>query len=232
MQPLRLEEILERLASVYGEPVPPPARTLLDLVLLENVAYLVDDDRRGRAFDALQARVGTQPGQILAASDETLATVAAQGILPEHQAGKLKTIARIALEDFGGDLELLRAQPVKQAKKALKRFPSIGEGGAERILLLGRSHAVLGLDSNGVRVLTRLGLVHEAKSYAATYRAVQSFVEPYLSHGYPWLIRAHQLVRQHGQELCRRTTPHCSRCPLTASCAFFALPNAGGGRSA
>jgi endonuclease III len=221
MQPL--DAIVDRLANLYGEPPPPPARTLLDLVLLENVAYLVDDERRLRAFDALQARVGTQPDQILAASEEALAAVAAQGILPEHQARKLKTIARIAVDEFGGGLEALRDQPLKQAKRALMRFPSIGEPGAEKILLLGRSHAVLGLDSNGVRVLTRLGLVQEAKAYSATYRAVQALVEPFRSKDMEWLIRSHQLLRQHGQELCRRSRPHCERCPLTNSCAFYSL---------
>jgi hypothetical protein len=33
MQPL--DTIVDRLANLYGEPPPPPARTLLDLVLLE-----------------------------------------------------------------------------------------------------------------------------------------------------------------------------------------------------
>lgn len=218
-----LEEIIDLLASVYGEPLPPPARTLLELVLLENVAYLVDDDGRRRAFEALQARVGTEPAQILAASDEALASVAARGILPEHQAGKLKTIARLAAEEFGGGLETLRQQPLERAKKALMRFPSIGEPGAEKILLLGHSHPVLGLESNGVRVLTRLGLVPEAKGYAATYRRVQALVAPYAARGIDWLIRAHQLLRQHGQELCRRTRPQCDRCPLAPECAFYAL---------
>jgi endonuclease-3 len=220
MQPL--EEILDRLSGVYGEPGPPPARTLLDLVLQENVAYLVDDARRGQAFDALRARVGTQPAQILAAPDEALVHIATQGILPEHQADKLKTIARIAIDDFGGGLESLRDLPLAQARRALMRFPSIGEPGAEKILLLGRSHPVLGLDSNGVRVLTRLGLVGEAKSYAATYRAVRAFAEPFSRNGLEWLIRAHQLLRQHGQELCRRSHPKCDRCPLTDLCAFYA----------
>jgi len=222
-----LETIVDRLASVYGEPAPPPRRTLLELVLLENVAYLVDDDRRRQAFEVLETRVGTRPAQILAASDEALAAVAAQGILPEHQAGKLKTIARLAADEFDGDLEMLRVQSLKQARKALMRFPSIGEGGAERILLLGRSHPVLGLDSNGVRVLTRLGVVREAKSYAATYRAVQEYVAPYSAKGYDWLTRAHHLLRQHGQELCRRTHPHCDRCPLTDTCAFYSLARTG-----
>jgi endonuclease-3 len=220
MQPL--DEIVDRLAQVYGEPAPPPARTLLELVLLENVAYLVDDTRRTDAFEALQARIGTQPAQILAAPTAALVKIAGEGILAEHQAGKLQAIARIAVDEFGGDLEGLRSQPLGQARKGLMRFPGVGEPGAEKLLLLGRSHAVLGLDSNGVRILTRLGLVHEAKSYAATYRAVQAAVGPYQSRGFDWLIRAHQLLRQHGQELCRRTTPRCDRCPLTDRCAFFA----------
>jgi endonuclease-3 len=221
MQPLA--EIVDTLASVYGEPAPPPSRTLLELVLLENVAYLVDDDSRRQAFEALQTRVGTEPGRILAASDAALVRIAGKGILPQHQADKLRMIARVAADEFGGGLEGLRDQPLRQARQALTRFPSIGEPGAEKILLLGRSHAVLGLDSNGVRVLTRLGVVREAKSYAATYRAVQAYGEPHQSRGFDWLIRAHQLLRQHGQELCRRTQPRCDRCPLTGTCAFYKL---------
>jgi endonuclease-3 len=219
MQPL--DEIVDRLTQLYGEPAPPPARTLLELVLLENVAYLVDDARRADAFEALQTRIGTQAAQILAAPTAALVQIADQGILAEHQAGKLQAIARIAVDEFGGDLERLRSQPLAQARKALMRFPGVGEPGAEKILLLGRSHAVLGLDSNGLRVLTRLGMVREAKSYAATYRAVQAAVQPYQSRGFDWLVRAHQLLRQHGQELCRRTTPRCDRCPLSDRCAFF-----------
>jgi len=107
------------------------------------------------------------------------------------------------------------------------RFPSIGEPGAEKILLFGRSHQVLGLDSNGVRVFTRLGIVDEANSYAATYRVVQMVVEPYQSLGYEWLIRAHQLLRQHGQEVCRRTRPRCDRCCLTNVCAYFSAASSG-----
>jgi endonuclease-3 len=218
-------QILDRLATVYGEPSAPPRRTLLDLVLFENIAYLADDERRERAFGHLQAEIGLGPEQILAASEEALLAVASQGILPENQAEKLRRIARLALDQFDGDLDSVRSMPLQQARKALARFPSIGEPGAEKILLFGRSHCVLGLDSNGVRALTRLGVVHEAKTYAATYRSVQAAVAPYQSRGFDWLIRAHQLLKQHGQELCRRTRPHCDRCPLTDECAFFHASN-------
>jgi endonuclease III len=214
----RLETVLDSLARTYGEPTVPRQRTLLELVLIENVAYLVDDERREQAFDTLREQVGTSPSRILAASDAALLRVARSGILAEHQADKLRRIAQLAMEAHPEDV---RTQPLRQAKRALMRFPSIGEPGAEKILLLARSHPVLGLDSNGVRVLTRLGLVEEAKTYSATYRAVQRFAAQYAARGFDWLIRAHQLLRQHGQELCRRSRPRCAACPLSDGCAFY-----------
>jgi endonuclease III len=216
---LALGEVLDLLASVYGEPVPPPRRSVFELLLLDNVAYLVDDTRRSAAFEALTRDVGVRPEQILNASPEALEGAAGAGILPEHQAQKLRRIAELATEQPLDDLADLS---LRDAKRVLMRFPSIGEPGAEKILLLSRSHPVLGLDSNGVRALTRLGIVEESSSYAATYRNVQRAVEPYLQKGFDWLIRAQLLLRQHGQELCRRSRPRCDRCPLTDHCAYYA----------
>jgi endonuclease III len=158
---------------------------------------------------------------LLAAPDGALEAVTGEGILAAHQADKLRKIARLTRDDFGGDLECLRQLPLAKARRGLMRFPSIGEPGAEKILLFGRAQPVLGLESNGVRVLTRVGLVEEARSYSATYKAVQKFAAPFAERGCDWLIRAHQLLRQHGQELCRRTRPLCERCPLNTDCAFY-----------
>jgi len=219
---LTLPAALDHLAEVYGEPSIPEARPLFELVLRENVAYLVDDAARGRAFDTLRSRVGLSPEALLAAPDSALESVTRHGILAEQQANKLREIARITVEDFDGDLERVRALPRLAARRALMTYPSIGEPGAEKILLFGRVYPVLGLDSNGVRVLTRLGLLVEARSYSATYREVQRLGAPFAERGFDWLIRAHILLRQHGQELCKRTRPRCDRCPLSGECAFYA----------
>jgi endonuclease-3 len=211
--------VLDRLAAVYGEPAALPARSVFEWLVYENVAYLVDDARREAAFARLGAQVGVSPEALLAASDAALRDPAGVGILAENQLGKLRRIAALALRD---DLDSLDARPLPEAKQVLKRYPSIGEPGAEKILLFARAHAVLGLDSNCVRVLTRLGLVSEGRSYAQTYRQVQRHAEPYRERGVDWLIRAHQLLRQHGQELCRRSRPLCERCPLTSRCRYYA----------
>src|SRR6476619_6193424 len=103
-----LDTVVDALAAVYGEPRPPVDRTILELVLLENVAYLVDDDRREEAFRDLQARVGMGPQQILAATDEEFVTLTSRGILAGQQARKLRRVAALAVRD---DLERLRALP-------------------------------------------------------------------------------------------------------------------------
>ena len=35
---------------------------------------------------------------------------------------------------------------------------------------------------------------------------------------FDWLITAHQLLRRHGRELCRRAAPLCASCPLQERC--------------
>ena len=111
--------------------------------------------------------------------------------------------------------------PLPKAKQALRKFPGIGEPSAEKILLFTRSYPVLGLDSNGLRVLVRLGFGEEKKSYTATYRSVQEAIHSQLVEDYDWLISTHLLLRQHGKELCKTSPPVCEKCPVRKSCGYF-----------
>jgi endonuclease III len=190
------------------------------MILWENVAYLANDDRRLKAFQTLKKRIGVEPGRILAAADEALLEVTRHGIVADQFAKKLRRCAQIALEEFDGDLRPVLKWPYAKAKKALQKFPGIGEPGAEKILSFTRTHPGLALDSNGLRVLLRLGFGEEKKSYSTTYRLVQNAVEAEVNKDYSWLMQSHLLLRRHGQELCKRTQPMCSKCPLRSDCEF------------
>ena len=96
----------------------------------------------------------------------------------------------------------------------------IGEPGADKILVFAGRARLLPLDSNGLRVLQRLGLTTDEKDYRAAYRRAQEVLAPALPRGPDALIDAYQLLRHHGQELCRRSEPACDRCPLRKFCAF------------
>jgi endonuclease III len=154
--------MVQRLRAAYGAPKPLPTSDPFELVLWENAVYLLSDERRQKVFDLLRERVGLKARDTLAAQPATLVAIAKLGgMRPEVRVERWLSIARITLVEFQGDLGNAVRLPLKQAKKALQRFPTIGEPGAEKILMLSKSHAVLGLDSNGLRVLVRVGFGRE-----------------------------------------------------------------------
>ena len=217
-----LQKIVSQLAAHYGKPGPPITTEPFELILLENVAYLVSDERREEAFNALRKHAGTKPHELLSASDgNILKATRLGGMHPEQRVSRLREIALIAMNEFGGDLRQALKLPLAKAKLALRKFPGIGEPSAEKILLFTRSYPVLGLDSNGLRVLLRLGFGAEKKNYTATYRAVQEAIKGQLKEDNDWLIGAHILLRRHGKELCKTSAPRCEKCPVRKSCAYF-----------
>jgi endonuclease III len=118
----------------------------------------------------------------------------------------------------GVPLARVVARPFEEAKKTLKRFPGVAEAGAERIALFAGAHPRLGLESNGLRVLVRLGFAHEHKSWDRTWREASLAAHAELPRDVRALMRAHLLLRRHGQELCKRTRPLCHECPLASRC--------------
>ena len=217
-----LQKIISQLAAHYGDPEPPITTDPFELILLENLAYLVSDERRAEAFKTLRKHAGTKPHEILAADHEDLLQATKLGGMhPELRVSRLKEIALIAMNEFGGDLKQVLKLPLPKAKQALRKFSSIGEPSAEKILLFTRAYPVLGLDSNGLRVLVRLGFGEEKKSYTATYRAVQDAINVQLKDDYDWLISTHALLRQHGKELCKTNAPLCEKCPVRKSCRYY-----------
>ena len=127
---ITFSKLVDKLQQHYGAPAPPPSTDPLELIIWENIAYLASDKRRAEAFTTLKQAIGTRPEQILAAQHSALAAIGKAGMLPDVSAEKLLTIAKIAYEEFDSDLSAALKRPLPQAKKALKRFPSIGDPGA------------------------------------------------------------------------------------------------------
>jgi endonuclease III len=225
---LSLREATATLARHAGPPAPPPTSDAFELVLYENVAYMAPPARRREAFDLLRATVGTTPAAILAATPKALERVTAKGILAATFAKKLRACARLVADELGGELEAALDGPLDAARRVLRKFPGIGEPGAEKILLFSGRAPLLAPESNGLRVLVRLGLARDAGSYAKTYAAGRA-----LGAGLtPRRLRdAHLLLRRHGETICKRTAPRCPECPLRARCDY-ARAQARGGRPA
>jgi len=219
-----LRKVVASLRKHYGPPGPPLTRDPFEMLLFEKAGYLCTDDRRERAFRELKKRAGTTPPKILNAPLELLTEVAALGgIYADVRALRMRQCAQLVRDEFDGDLRRVLALEFKAARKALAKFPMIGEPGAEKILLFAGAYARLALESNGLRVITRLGFAEELKNYSTMYRRTQEALGPEVAGlDCEFLIAAHNLLRRHGQEICRSTDPACAACPVRAVCRYTA----------
>lgn len=74
------QRIIALLEKQYGRPRPPRITDPLEMILLENAAYLASDEQRDAAFDALRTQVGTLQKLILIPVSNCLAGAAAIGL--------------------------------------------------------------------------------------------------------------------------------------------------------
>jgi endonuclease-3 len=214
-------KLITRLKRRYGEPSLPPAKGPFELVVWENACYLLPDKRRKQVFDGLRERVGMSADAIWRADRDTLLELAKMGgMRPEMRVFRWLEIARITREQFGGDLNRILSEPYSKAKRALHQFPIIGEPGAEKILLFCGMGEGLPLESNGCRVLLRIGFGREQKNYGAAYRSIQEAVADQLPASAEGLTRAHLLLKLHGQETCKTNGPACGECCVVDLCRY------------
>jgi len=205
----------------YGVPEVPPAKGPFELVVWENACYLLPDERRLEVFEGLREQVGLTAAALDAAPDRLLLPLAKRGgMRPETRVFRWRQIASITLNQFAGDLDCILKLPYAEAKKALKQFPTIGDPGAEKVLLFCGVASGLPLESNGLRVLGRLGWGRLQKNYGATYRSVQDALKPELPARVARLKEAHLLLRMHGKAICKDSAPLCHQCPVSAECKY------------
>ena len=216
-----LATLLDKLEQHHGsvgfeEPTDP-----YELIVFANCGYPPSHDACRKGFEALRSNVGLSTKALLDTSDRVLAkALRAGGIVPELRASRLKVIARLVVEDYGGDVRKALGAPTA-ARKALKRFPTIGDPGVDKILLFCADIPVAAVPSNCPHVPLRLGIGVERPNYSASYRSVQEELTRLLPGDAAAMKRAYLLLRHHGKELCHRTKPLCDRCPVAPRCPYF-----------
>jgi endonuclease III len=226
-------EVLDILENLYGPQKAVGPTDPYEMILYGNCGYPATDVSCSKGFEVLKREVGLKPENILATPKAKLAKLMRfGGIVPELRAEKLKEIARMVKVELGGDLKAVlnkwmreeKKQPgngIRGAKNVLQRFPVIGEPGADKILLFSRLSPVAAVPSAFVSVPARLWFGETGKKYAADYRAAREILSTELPETFEVRQHAYLLLKRHGQEICKRSTPKCEICPLTGQCAYF-----------
>ena len=216
-------QILEELEAFHGQQEPCwPTDPYLFLVWW-HCGYPASDAACSRGWESLNLGVGTDPPQILAASIEELAiALTPGGMVPALRAQRLKEIAARVRDEYGGDLRRGLCGPPAQVRKALKKFPNIADPGADRILLFSEVSPIAAVPSNCPHVLVRIQRGLERENYGVNYQEAQQAIANEVAGNVEARMRAYLLLKRHGQELCKRTTPRCEACPVNSCCAYHA----------
>ncbi len=231
--PPKLAQILETLEELYGPQKLAGPTDPYEMIVFLNCGYPASDGKCAKGFEVLKSEIGTEPNKLLAASKPKLAKLMGPSVIaPAVCANRLKEIAREVKNEFSGDLTAAlekrlregKDQPekgLKAAKKLLQGFPVIGEPSAEKILLFAKLAPVAAVPSAFVEVPTRLFAGEPGRNYATDYRAAREVLDSGLPKTFEARQRAYLLLKKHGQEICKRSTPKCEICPLTAQCAYL-----------
>ena len=219
---MKIGRILDRLERHYGKLQPVAPTDAYEMVIYANCGYPANDVTCTRGYEALNKKIGIRPEQILAASDTGLAAILRLGgIVPELRAQRLKEIAARVKDKYSGDLPAALRKPLPESRKVLKQFPTIGDPGADKILLFTGTAPVAAVPSNCVHVPLRLGIGTAYKTYAKDYKSAQDALAAEVPEDRAPRLRAYLLLQRHGQEICKRSRPKCEQCPVTADCRYY-----------
>jgi endonuclease III len=229
----KLARILDVLERIYGSQRAAGPSDPYEMIVYLNCGYPATDTSCAKGFEALKREVGTSPERILKTSKTKLSKLMRLGgIVPELRAERLKEIARKVKIEFSLDLATVVKQRLpkrttqnekglRNAKKMLQEFPTIGEPSAEKILLFAGLAPVAAVPSACLSVPIRLFVGNHGKNYAADYRRAREILTTGLPNRFMDRQRGYLLLKRHGQEVCKRSTPRCEICPVTGECAYW-----------
>jgi endonuclease III len=232
MTSLTTSELVDKLEKWYGQQVPCWPEDPYEFIVWWLCGYPASDATCTKGWEKLNREIGIAPQNLLAAQPKKLANaLKAGGMVPELRALRLKEVANRVQDELGGDLRAALTGPLSAARKILKKFPTIADPGADRILLFAGIAPVAAIPSNCPHVLVRMLYGRERENYGVNYREAQQAVEAEVPQSFDARERAYLLLKRHGQETCKRSKPKCEQCVVNAHCAFFAGHHRGGSTS-
>ena len=217
-----LARLLDTLEASYGPQKPAWPTDPYQFLLWWYCAYPASDAKCAKGWESLHKNIGLEPRRILAADSARLAlALKPGGMFAEQRALHLKETADRVLEEFGGDLAgALKRLPLSKARAALKTFPGIANPGADRILLFAGISPVAAVPSSCTHVAARIFQSATRGNYSREYADAQQMIEQDIPPSFDARQRAYLLLKYHGQEICKRSSPLCSACPVARSCAY------------
>ena len=199
----RIAEIFDRFESQESDP-----RTELDydspytLVVAVALSAQATDVSVNKATTKLYA-VADTPQAMLALGEEGLKPFISSIGLFNTKAKNVIAMARILIEQYGGEVPLDRA--------ALQTLPGVGRKTVSVVLNELRIEPAIAVDTHVFRVSHRLGLARGKTPDQVEAELMAIVPDPQKTRAHHWLIL-------HGRYICVARRPKCEECPVADLC--------------
>jgi endonuclease-3 len=147
------------------------------------------------------------PASLAATDFDTLFPLIRSISYPNNKTKHLIGMAKMLIEDFGGEVPMTVDELVK--------LPGVGRKTANVITSVIDQQPNMAVDTHVFRVSARLGLTRAAKTPLAAEKQLIQNIPSELVH------RAHHWLILHGRYTCLARNPKCENCGLTAMCLHY-----------
>jgi len=213
----RLEELHQKLLDYYGRP---PERELWD-PLTQFIYSMLSSRTKTEASHEVLRNLRSTFGTWERLRDAPVAEIEdaiRAATFPERKAVQLKTALQQITERYGTlTLDFLAGYRTAKVRAWLEGFDGVGvktSGAVVNFSTLRRR--AMCIDSHHLRIAQRLGFVSKSADAQETEARLMEMAPAAWSA--EMLDEHHSLVKLHGQRLCTKNDPRCSRCPLLERC--------------
>lgn len=126
---------------------------------------------------------------------------------PNSKAKHLAGLARMLVNDFGGE--------VPQGREELMKLPGVGRKTANVISSVIFDEPTMAVDTHVFRVSERIGLTTRSRSPLKTEEVLVKHIPEVL------IPKAHHWLILHGRYVCLARKPKCAACGLTPWCRYY-----------
>lgn len=162
------------------------------------------DKRINQVTPALFRRYPT-PAEMAKAEPDDLLEYISSVSYPNAKARHLAEMARMLVNEFGGEVPSTTAQ--------LTRLPGVGRKTANVVQAVWFGKATMAVDTHVFRVSHRLGLV---PATANTHDKVEAYLMKHIPAAD--IPDAHHWLLLHGRYVCKSLKPLCTKCPIASAC--------------
>ncbi|MBE6196157.1 MAG: endonuclease III [Rikenellaceae bacterium] len=178
-------------------------RNPFELLVAVILSAQCTDKRVNLVTPALFERFPT-PERMAEASVEEIYELIRSVSYPNNKSKHLAGMARMLVEEFGGEVPSDRA--------ALQRLPGVGRKTANVVGAVIWQQEVMPVDTHVFRVANRIGLTNRSKTPLQTELTLEKHIPKQL------LPVAHHWLILHGRYVCTARSPKCHECGIAPWC--------------